>query len=108
MQQFSDESAADLSTTRIADSADPEELANCRDSKFLVRRCAKPDRKEYTKTIMATGMGFVVMGFIGFFIKVNLVCSAPQNLFLLTPFPLPPHLASLACTLFHSFVMAVF
>ena len=72
---MSDECVADsLSTMRIAESADPEELANCRDSKFLVRRCAKPDRKEYTKTIMATGMGFVVMGFIGFFIKVNLVC----------------------------------
>ena len=45
-------------------------VCECRDSKFLVRRCAKPDRKEFTKHVMATGMGFVVMGFIGFFVKV--------------------------------------
>ena len=37
---------------------------------MLVRRCAKPDQKEFNKIIMATGMGFVLMGFIGFFVKV--------------------------------------
>ena len=37
---------------------------------MLVRRCAKPDRKEFTKHIVATSMGFLVMGFIGFFVKV--------------------------------------
>ena len=38
---------------------------------MLVRRCAKPDRKECTKHIVATSMGFLVMGFIGFFVKVR-------------------------------------
>lgn len=37
---------------------------------MLVRRCAKPDQKEFNKIIMATGMGFLIMGFIGFFVKV--------------------------------------
>ena len=37
---------------------------------MLVLRCAKPDQKEFNKIIMATGMGFVLMGFIGFFVKV--------------------------------------
>lgn len=42
---------------------------------MLVRRCAKPDQKEFNKIIMATGMGFVLMGFIGFFVKVCGSCE---------------------------------
>jgi hypothetical protein len=38
---------------------------------MLIRRCAKPDKKEYQKYMMATGMGFIVMGFLGFFVKVR-------------------------------------
>ena len=40
-------------------------------SKMLINVCTKPDRKEFTKHIVATSMGFLVMGFIGFFVKVR-------------------------------------
>ncbi|EFJ23223.1 hypothetical protein SELMODRAFT_228208 [Selaginella moellendorffii] len=41
-----------------------------KDSLRLVKRCHKPDRKEYTKVALRTAAGFVVMGFIGFFVKL--------------------------------------
>ena len=37
---------------------------------MLVRRCAKPDKNEFSKIAMATGAGFAIMGFIGFFVKL--------------------------------------
>ncbi|XP_022897647.1 protein transport protein Sec61 subunit gamma-1-like [Olea europaea var. sylvestris] len=36
----------------------------------LVKRCHKPDRKEFTKVAICTTTGFVVIGFVGFFIKL--------------------------------------
>eukprot|EP00195_Chlamydomonas_chlamydogama_P015237 CAMPEP_0202891722 /NCGR_PEP_ID=MMETSP1392-20130828/1707_1 /ASSEMBLY_ACC=CAM_ASM_000868 /TAXON_ID=225041 /ORGANISM="Chlamydomonas chlamydogama, Strain SAG 11-48b" /LENGTH=68 /DNA_ID=CAMNT_0049575559 /DNA_START=147 /DNA_END=353 /DNA_ORIENTATION=+ len=36
----------------------------------LVKRCTKPDRKEYLKICGKTAVGFIVMGFIGFFVKL--------------------------------------
>ena len=36
----------------------------------LVKRCTKPDRKEFQKIAMATAIGFAIMGFIGFFVKL--------------------------------------
>ncbi|CAA7056442.1 unnamed protein product [Microthlaspi erraticum] len=36
----------------------------------LVQRCHKPDRKEFTKVAVRTAIGFVVMGFVGFFVKL--------------------------------------
>mmetsp|Transcript_13849 Transcript_13849/g.27376 ORF Transcript_13849/g.27376 Transcript_13849/m.27376 type:complete len:91 (+) Transcript_13849:2-274(+) len=41
-----------------------------RDSQMLVRRCAKPDKKEFKKITLATATGFLIMGFIGFFVKL--------------------------------------
>uniref|UniRef100_A0A914S9M8 Protein transport protein Sec61 subunit gamma n=1 Tax=Parascaris equorum TaxID=6256 RepID=A0A914S9M8_PAREQ len=50
-----------------------------KDSIRLVKRCTKPDRKgilnsgifsEYQKIAMATAVGFAIMGFIGFFVKL--------------------------------------
>eukprot|EP00894_Picocystis_sp_ML_P004464 jgi/Pico_ML_1/54981/g109.t1 len=41
-----------------------------KDSARLVKRCNKPDRREYTKIAVRTALGFVVMGFIGFFVKL--------------------------------------
>ncbi|KAJ7565855.1 hypothetical protein O6H91_02G077700 [Diphasiastrum complanatum] len=41
-----------------------------KDSVRLVKRCHKPDRKEYSKVAFRTAIGFVVMGFIGFFVKL--------------------------------------
>ena len=36
----------------------------------LVKRCTKPDRKEFQKIAIATAIGFAIMGFIGFFVKL--------------------------------------
>ncbi|GLV35333.1 uncharacterized protein CBL_01517 [Carabus blaptoides fortunei] len=36
----------------------------------LVKRCTKPDRKEFQKIAIATAIGFCIMGFIGFFVKL--------------------------------------
>ncbi|KAL9283010.1 putative protein translocase complex, SecE/Sec61-gamma subunit [Arabidopsis thaliana] len=41
-----------------------------KDSIRLVKRCHKPDRKEFTKVAVRTAIGFVVMGFVGFFVKL--------------------------------------
>ncbi|TVU18900.1 hypothetical protein EJB05_35018 [Eragrostis curvula] len=41
-----------------------------KDSVRLVKRCHKPDRKEFTKVATRTAIGFVVMGFVGFFVKL--------------------------------------
>jgi protein transport protein SEC61 subunit gamma-like protein len=41
-----------------------------KDSIRLLNMCNKPDRKEFRRTAMATGIGFAMMGFIGFFIKL--------------------------------------
>ncbi|MBA0675592.1 hypothetical protein Gotri_021663 [Gossypium trilobum] len=41
-----------------------------KDSVRLVKRCHKPDRKEFTKVAFRTAIGFVVMGFVGFFVKL--------------------------------------
>ena len=41
-----------------------------KDSIRLVKRCTKPDRKEFSKIAIATAIGFAIMGFIGFFVKL--------------------------------------
>lgn len=41
-----------------------------KDSMRLVKRCTKPDLKEFQKIALATLVGFVIMGFIGFFVKL--------------------------------------
>jgi protein transport protein SEC61 subunit gamma and related proteins len=41
-----------------------------KDSIHLVKKCTKPDRKEFTMIARATGVGFLIMGFIGFFVKL--------------------------------------
>nr|CAD7423786.1 unnamed protein product [Timema monikensis] len=41
-----------------------------KDSIRLVKRCTKPDRKEFQKIAVATAIGFCIMGFIGFFVKL--------------------------------------
>ena len=47
---------------------------------MLVRRCAKPDKNEFSKIAMATGAGFAIMGFIGFFVKLMCVIVLPFTL----------------------------
>jgi len=41
-----------------------------KDSSRLLKRCTKPDAKEFRKIAQATTVGFLVMGFIGFFVKL--------------------------------------
>eukprot|EP00640_Fibrocapsa_japonica_P007951 CAMPEP_0113944508 /NCGR_PEP_ID=MMETSP1339-20121228/34467_1 /TAXON_ID=94617 /ORGANISM="Fibrocapsa japonica" /LENGTH=72 /DNA_ID=CAMNT_0000949735 /DNA_START=117 /DNA_END=335 /DNA_ORIENTATION=+ /assembly_acc=CAM_ASM_000762 len=41
-----------------------------KDSVHLVMKCTKPDRKEFGKIAFATGLGFLIMGFVGFFVKL--------------------------------------
>jgi protein transport protein SEC61 subunit gamma and related proteins len=36
----------------------------------LVKKCTKPDRKEFTALARAVCVGFFMMGFIGFFVKL--------------------------------------
>eukprot|EP00211_Chloroparvula_japonica_P019304 CAMPEP_0119120258 /NCGR_PEP_ID=MMETSP1310-20130426/1375_1 /TAXON_ID=464262 /ORGANISM="Genus nov. species nov., Strain RCC2339" /LENGTH=77 /DNA_ID=CAMNT_0007109725 /DNA_START=64 /DNA_END=297 /DNA_ORIENTATION=- len=36
----------------------------------LLNRCTKPDATEYKKIALATLIGFSIMGFIGFFVKL--------------------------------------
>jgi protein transport protein SEC61 subunit gamma-like protein len=40
------------------------------DSVHLLRRCTKPDSKEYVKICQTVFIGFLVMGFLGYFIKL--------------------------------------
>jgi protein transport protein SEC61 subunit gamma-like protein len=41
-----------------------------KDSIRLVKKCHKPDRREFSKVAIRTAIGFIVMGFIGFFVKL--------------------------------------
>ncbi|KAE8732381.1 Protein transport protein Sec61 subunit gamma [Hibiscus syriacus] len=41
-----------------------------KDSVRLVKKCHKPDQKEFTNLAFRTTIGFVVMGFVGFFVKL--------------------------------------
>ncbi|GBC04746.1 hypothetical protein RclHR1_05840007 [Rhizophagus clarus] len=41
-----------------------------KEGSLFVNRCTKPDRKEFIKISQAVAMGFFVMGFIGFFVKL--------------------------------------
>ncbi|KAK9459941.1 uncharacterized protein V1516DRAFT_653792 [Lipomyces oligophaga] len=36
----------------------------------FVKRCTKPNKKEYLKIIQSVGMGFVIMGAIGYIVKL--------------------------------------
>ncbi|QPG76091.1 Sec61p translocation complex subunit [Brettanomyces nanus] len=36
----------------------------------FVRKCRKPTQKEYAQLIRAVGMGFVMMGIVGYLIKL--------------------------------------
>ena len=42
-----------------------------RDGTQLLNRCTKPDRREFIRISQAVGVGFVVMGAIGYFVKLS-------------------------------------
>jgi protein transport protein SEC61 subunit gamma and related proteins len=41
-----------------------------KNSKHFFEKCRKPDKEEYFKIMYACFMGFVVMGFIGYAVKL--------------------------------------
>ena len=41
-----------------------------RDSRIFFDKCKKPDKEEYFKIMYACFMGFIVMGFIGYCVKL--------------------------------------
>ena len=45
-------------------------LSHTQDSIHLVKKCTKPDRKEFARIASATMIGFLIMGFVGFFVKL--------------------------------------
>ncbi|KAJ2877845.1 Protein transport protein Sec61 subunit gamma [Coemansia asiatica] len=46
----------------------PQQLV--KEATWILRRCTKPNRKEYIKIVQAVVMGFLVMGFVGYFTKL--------------------------------------
>jgi len=40
------------------------------DSRRLLQRCTKPDSREFKKIAFACGIGFAIMGFIGYIVKL--------------------------------------
>merc|ERR1712107_456408 len=40
------------------------------DSRRLIQRCTKPDAKEFKKIAVACAVGFAIMGFIGYTVKL--------------------------------------
>ena len=44
----------------------------CRDGQNFINRCTKPDRAEFLKISQAIGVGFVIMGTIGFIVKLGM------------------------------------
>lgn len=40
------------------------------DSYRLIQKCSKPEAKEYKKILVATTIGFAIMGVIGFLVKL--------------------------------------
>mmetsp|Transcript_31098 Transcript_31098/g.50016 ORF Transcript_31098/g.50016 Transcript_31098/m.50016 type:complete len:94 (-) Transcript_31098:140-421(-) len=41
-----------------------------KDSRRLVQKCTKPDAREFKKIAVACAMGFAIMGFIGYTVKL--------------------------------------
>nr|CCC46844.1 putative protein transport protein Sec61 gamma subunit [Trypanosoma vivax Y486] len=44
-----------------------------RNSRMLVRKCQKPNYTEFNMSATATVVGFVIMGLLGFFVKIIFV-----------------------------------
>ncbi|KAI1617321.1 translocation complex subunit Sss1 [Exophiala viscosa] len=51
-----------------------------KDGTQFINRCTKPDRREFIKISQAVGMGFLIMGAIGYFIKLSAsICTIPRR-----------------------------
>eukprot|EP00345_Euplotes_harpa_P001198 CAMPEP_0168325476 /NCGR_PEP_ID=MMETSP0213-20121227/4714_1 /TAXON_ID=151035 /ORGANISM="Euplotes harpa, Strain FSP1.4" /LENGTH=83 /DNA_ID=CAMNT_0008327975 /DNA_START=11 /DNA_END=262 /DNA_ORIENTATION=- len=59
------------STTPKADKGIVSEIKKFADnSQKFMEKCSKPNKEEYLKILAACSVGFVVMGLIGYFIKL--------------------------------------
>ncbi|KAG4103043.1 SecE-domain-containing protein [Neocallimastix lanati (nom. inval.)] len=47
-----------------------EQKQYIKDAKQLIQKCTKPDRREFIQISRAVAMGFFIMGFIGYFVKL--------------------------------------
>ncbi|XP_043071379.1 uncharacterized protein LOC122322594 [Drosophila grimshawi] len=45
-------------------------LTFIKDSRCVIKRCTKPDRQEFRRSALATAVGLLIMGFLGFVIKL--------------------------------------
>lgn len=59
----------DAASTSLQNAVQPAQQF-ARDSVRLLQRCTKPDAREFKKIALATSIGFLVMGFLGFFVKL--------------------------------------
>jgi len=41
-----------------------------KDGTLFINRCTKPDKREFIKISQAVGIGFIVMGVIGYIVKI--------------------------------------
>lgn len=41
-----------------------------KDGTLFINRCTKPDKREFIKISQAVGIGFIVMGVIGYVVKI--------------------------------------
>ncbi|PUU75435.1 hypothetical protein B9Z19DRAFT_1195500 [Tuber borchii] len=57
-----------------------------RDGTLFINRCTKPDKREFIKISQAVGIGFVIMGVIGFIVK--LIHIPVNNILVYVSFPL--------------------
>ncbi|KAK4555204.1 hypothetical protein LTR86_007500 [Recurvomyces mirabilis] len=42
-----------------------------KDGRQFITRCSKPDRREFLRISQAVGMGFLIMGVIGYVVKLS-------------------------------------
>lgn len=40
------------------------------DGSAFINKCTKPDKKEFVKIIKAVGVGFIMMGVVGYVVKL--------------------------------------
>ncbi|KAJ1501275.1 Sec61p translocation complex subunit [Coelomomyces lativittatus] len=45
-------------------------LSFVKQSQQIIHRCKKPDRREFWQIFQVVGVGFLIMGFIGFAVKL--------------------------------------
>ena len=61
---------ASCNTHAAAAPSPRHDTSHTQDSIHLVKKCTKPDRKEFARIASATMIGFLIMGFVGFFVKL--------------------------------------